>query len=186
MKTDDINSIILIPAFMREDETVKGLAAAFDTIFSKIVSKMYYANIWKNIERLTNGEMDFVGKTLNIPWYHDSFTIEQKQIVLYEYRNLYYNIGTSGSIIQLLNSIYGDAEISEWYEYDGSPFHFKIRTENATAVNEKAELFLRLLDRVKKATAILDEIEIESSGSNYIYLKSVSIESTDIIKGVSA
>lgn len=169
MNINNITMIDLVPEFMKSDATVKGLCKAADTIMSELYNRMYSVNMLGNINKFIESDLDYIAQESDIGWYHDSFILDQKRCILKNAPNMYYLLGINEAICDLIQNIYGDAEIKEWYEYAGEAFHFKIITSNSSAVNEHADLFLQLLKSVKKCTSILDSIEIITSGTDYIH-----------------
>lgn len=66
--------------------------------------------------------------------------------------------GTKWAVEEMINAIYGNGFVTEWYEYSGTPNHFRI-----DIIPEKTSdynLILDVLDSVKRKTARLDAIRI--------------------------
>lgn len=66
-------------------------------------------------------------------------------------------------------SIYFDtSDVIEYWKYDGEKRHFKIQVYNSETVNQDAESFLKILNRIKRKAAILDYIEVMDVSTNEI------------------
>ena len=69
-----------------------------------------------------------------------------------------------GNTIPVIKTYFGDGYIKEWFEYDGEPGHFTVYSSNPSLTDERLTEFLMLLDKVKRASAKLDDIVITLGG----------------------
>ena len=56
-----------------------------------------------------------------------------------------------------------------WYEYDGEPYHFEITTDNVQNVADNVVVFLDILEKVKRASTILDALVITMKSEDPVY-----------------
>ena len=158
MKLSNIEFIRFLPQFMRDDPAVKGLAAAVDTIVRGITTANKKLSTWDCIDELTEAELDELAWELNIPWYESSASISIKREIIKNSDKVYAHLGTKWAVENVINTYFGDGKIEEWFEYDGSPGHFRVLSSNPSINNERLTEFLSLLQKVKRATAKLDGI----------------------------
>lgn len=160
MKLSNIEFLRLIPQFMRNDDAVRGLAAAIDSIVPKLSESIGKLSTWDRIDELGGAELDELAWELNIPWYDASASLDIKRDVIKNSDKVYAHLGTKWAVENVIHSYFGDGKIEEWFQYDGEPGHFRVLSSNPSLNNERLTEFLNLLDKVKRASAKLDGISI--------------------------
>ena len=164
MKLSNLEFIRLLPLFMRGDGAVKGLAAGIDQLVPQLTAAINRLSTWDHIDELSEAELDDLAWELNILWYDTSATLEVKRELVKNSDKVYQHLGTKWAAENIIATYFGDGHIEEWFEYDGEPGHFRILSNNPSLEGEKFAEFLRILDRVKRATAKLDGVIITLSG----------------------
>ncbi|MDY6120434.1 MAG: phage tail protein I [Campylobacter sputorum] len=76
---------------------------------------------------------------------------------------IHYYEGTLYSLKKALKSYFGDSEITEWFEYNGKPYHFKVNLEaTKTGLDENT---LKRIDKIindyKNVRSVLESIDIK-------------------------
>jgi phage tail P2-like protein len=70
--------------------------------------------------------------------------------------------GTKHSLIKVLETLNVDGDITEWFEYDGDPYHFKVRLNVFNRpINESTEnKLISLINDYKNVRSHLEGIEV--------------------------
>ncbi len=165
MKLSNIEFIRLLPQFMREDTAVQGLAAGLDMIIPGLSAAIDKLSTWDHVDELSDVELDELAWELNIPWYNSSSSISIKRDVIKNSDMVYRHLGTKWAVENVIKSYFGDGYITEWFDYGGDPGHFIVNSSNPSINNERLAEFLNLLEKVKRASATLDSINITNTGS---------------------
>ena len=158
MKLTDIQFIKLLPQFMQNDDAVKGLADAIDSIVPDIADSIRKLSTWDHIDELSHAELDDLAWELNILWYDTTATIDVKRSLIKDSDKVYAHLGTKWAVENVIKTYFGDGRIEEWFEYDGEPGHFRVLSSNPSINNERLTEFLNLLSKIKRASAKLDSI----------------------------
>ena len=164
MKLSTLEFIRLLPAFMRGDAAVQGLAAGLDEIIPGLAQSIGRLTTWDRIDELTEDELDDLAWELNILWYDKAVGIDAKREIVKSSDEVYRHLGTKWAVESVINSYFGEGYLREWFEYDGEPGHFRVYSTNATINNERLVEFLNLLYKVKRASSKLDGIYITLTG----------------------
>lgn len=164
MKLEDIKIIELLPKFMQEDNFNIGLANGIDDFVKKIEATIKTFSVWDHIDDLTEEELDELAWELNIEWYRKSADIETKRKVIKDSDHVHSKLGTKWAVETTIKTYFGDGYIQEWFEYEGTPGHFKVFSSNPTVTNENLQEFLEVLRKVKRASSHLDGITISLTG----------------------
>ena len=169
MKLEDVEILKLLPYWMREDESVQGLAAGSDEVTKALTAKINLLSRWDKLDQLSEQELDEMAWELNIQWYDSTASIEAKRSVIRNSDLVYAKLGTSYAVEQIVTSYFGSGEVREWFEYGGKPHHFKVLSSNPDLVNNNLQLFLKLLGVVKRRSSWLDAILISLTGEMFLY-----------------
>lgn len=164
MRLDTLEFLRMLPAFMREDLAVKGLASAMDMIIPDLENSVVKLTTWDKIEDLTEDELDALAWELNVMWYDKSANIDTKRDLILNSDKVYRHLGTKWAVENVIRSYFGDGYVQEWNEYDGDPGHFRVYSTNPTLNNERLSEFLNILSKIKRHSAKLDSIVITLSG----------------------
>ena len=169
MRLKETEILKLLPAWMQEDGSVKGLAAGTDEVTRAIEARLRLLSRWDQIDQLSEAELDEMAWELNIQWYDSTAPIETKRAVIRNSDRVYAKLGTRYAVEQIVADYFGTGEVREWYEYGGRPHHFKVLSDNPELVNNNLELFLKLLGVVKRRSSWLDAILICLTGEMLLY-----------------
>lgn len=169
MKLKNIEFIKLLPAFMREDSAVTGMSEGVNQIIRMFADYGGHMSEWAAIEDMTKAELDELAWELNIQWYEPDSSIEIKRQIVKNSDLIQQKLGTKKAVETVITTYFGNGNVTEWFEYGGAPGHFKIESNNPSVTNENMEKFLRILEKVKRKSAHLDEININLSADAYIY-----------------
>lgn len=164
MKLNTIEFIRLLPQFMRDDPAVQGLASALDSIIPKLADAAASLSTWDCIDKLSEAELDDLAWELNILWYDTTADISIKRDLVKNSDKVHQHLGTVWAVENVIASYFGDGHVEEWYEYGGEPGRFRVHSNNPSVTSEKLEEFLSVLNKVKRASAKLDEIVIDLAG----------------------
>ena len=82
---------------------------------------------------------------------------------------------TPAAVEQLVQIVFGEGKMVEWFEYDDAPGpgYFKIVTSNPAATNEQAARFIRAMDSVKRKSAWLHKVELTQVEQMNMYVGAI-------------
>ncbi len=164
MNLSNLDFIKLLPQFMRDDSAVIGLANAINGLIPDLAEHVQNLSVWDRVDNLSEEELDYLAWELNILWYEKSASIEIKRQLVKNSDIVHQRLGTKWAVEYIISTYFGDGTIEEWFEYDGDPGHFRVLSSNPSLSNDRLVEFLSLLEKVKRASAKLDEIIISNSG----------------------
>lgn len=169
MKLSDIEFLRLLPSFMREDMAVIGLSKAMDNLVPSLEDNMRLLTTWNHIDELPEAELDDLAVELNVMWYDKSATIYTKRDLIKNCMEVYRHLGTKWAVESVVRSYFGDGYISEWFEYGGEPGHFRVYSTNPGMSDATMDEFMVLLNKIKRASAILDGIYLSLTGQMNLF-----------------
>lgn len=169
MRLNETEMVKLLPAWMQEDGSDKGLATGCDIISRDAYARLKLLSRWDKIDQLSDAELDEMAWELNIQWYDSTAPIAAKRAVIRNSDRVYAKLGTPYAVEQIVADYFGTGEVREWYQYGGQPHHFKVLSDNPSLVNSNLDLFLKLLRTVKRRSSWLDAILICLTGEMFLY-----------------
>lgn len=157
MKLDTLELIQILPNFIRQDKTVRGLCRAADTILSRLSKECMKLDIYNNLQLLKEEDLDYIAKINNIFWYDGSDSYQTKVDVIHNANIVFSHLGTSSAVLDVISDILQDeSKMKEWFEYKGIPYHFIIELfERVTSTKELKILNERIV-KVKNVRSQMD------------------------------
>lgn len=164
MRLNDIETIRLLPQFMKDDKFNIGLGKGIDSVVQNLTARISTMSTWDSIDSLLEEELDALAWELNVDWYRLDATIDVKRQLIKDSRRMSKKLGTKWAVERIINTYFGDGFVQEWFEYEGEPGHFKVFSANPRVTNENLVEFLSILEKVKRASSHLDGIVISLTG----------------------
>lgn len=176
MKLQDCEFKRLLPMFMREEADNVALADAIDPIIRKIGELLPLCSDWENTDKLPEDFLDALAKELDIDWYKWDGSLDAKRALVENSDLVHMHLGTKAAVEMVVKDYYGGAEVKEWFEYDGEPGHFKITVDDESSEIVYPEQLAALVKKVKKASAVLDDVDFVWNAYETIYFGSCQVQ----------
>lgn len=161
--------INIIPPNLQYDEEVIAYCYAVDNQIKKIIEFCERIGIWSNIYAAWEPVVDYLAVELRTQFYDKTLPIDIKRELVANTMRWYEKSGTDDVVKEVITYAFGSGEILEWYDYGGEVSHFKVITSDVEANDEKYELFLNILEQVKRKTSKLDSILVSLTGKTDTY-----------------
>lgn len=170
IRLKDVDAVELLPGFMQDDETDKSLAESLSYYFRDMAGSMKTLEKWTDeaIDVMSETYLDLIAYELNITWYLYDAEISQKREIIKNARHIHWKLGTKWAIEQVLAIYFTSASVTEWFEYGGTPGHFKISTQYPELYVNDAN-FVKVLNSVKKYSQVLDEVSLSNEIRHTVY-----------------
>lgn len=168
----DLNNIDLLELqtkTMQKDTTTKGLCSALTPQLNLISNQTDSILIYSNIDELSSEVLDILAWQFRVDWYVANADIETKRRLIKSAFKVHKTKGTAYAVEQVVQDMFGDGEVQEWFEYGGEPYHFKVITTNASVTDELANQFNMVVNAVKRCSTVLEQIIISLSGELGLY-----------------
>lgn len=91
--------------------------------------------------------------------------------------------GTPAAVQRAVDVVFSDAEVQEWFDYGGEPFHFRVVSQGAFASERDYRRLIRLIESAQNARSWLDSIVIRSRISLEITLATVTAQGNRLHMG---
>ncbi len=156
----DITINELLPNNIASDEVVSSLSSALSTELSKITEGVEKILFYPNIMNLDEKVIDLLAEQFQVDFYdilgldlNTKRTLVQNALVWHKGK------GTKGVIQETIGAIVNNnCIVKEWFEYEGTPYHFKIDIENTSLSKEDIENILLIVNELKNVRSHLETI----------------------------
>ena len=170
MKLTDVDLLRLLPLFMRDDRNAQAFAYAVQSQIVSVSLAIEHARIYSRIDSLEEGVLDELAWQFNVVEYSNDYDISLKRELIKGCMSLHYRRGTVASVEDVVRKIFGNAEVEEWFEYGGLPYHFKVHTSNVEATDEMVQELARIVKETQNVRSYLEEVIIEIVQSMNLYV----------------
>lgn len=173
MDLSNVDLLALQTKVMQNDPTTKGLCAALTPQLNIVSNEIDSILIYSNIDKLTDEVLDILALQFHMDWYVATANIEIKRRLVKNAFKVHKTKGTPYAVEQVIQDMFGDGYVTEWFEYGGNPFNFKVITTNPSVTAELANQFNMAVNAVKRRSTVLEQIIISLSAELNIYYAGV-------------
>lgn len=160
----------LMPPNLQPDAGVQSICYALDRAFWRFVDCMGRLVVLSNLENQPEEIYDALALDLKVIGYRRTMPISQKKSMIMDARISQMDRGTAGRVEKLMREVFGDAELEEWFQYDGNPYLFRIVSSNPGLQDSDAEYFRSVLNQVKNVRSWLEEIVVRLGADSQVYV----------------
>lgn len=161
--------IELLPPNLRPDARMQAICHALDRAFQRLMENMGRLVVLADLENQPEEIYDALALDLKVIGYRANMPLSQKRALILGARATQMDKGTVGRVEKLMNEVFGDAELEEWFQYDGDPFMFRIVSSNPNLQDSDAVYFQSVLEQVKNLRSHLEEIVTRVGFDNSLY-----------------
>lgn len=155
------NLLLIMPPALTHDPSIMALATAAAEVLVNRLEEIDRLRLIPNIDGMDESLLDILAYDFKVDWWDSNYTLEEKRRTLKSSWKVHKMLGTKAAVETAISAIYPDTKVSEWFEYGGDPFHFKLLID-ATYENVDPERHGRVMERVefyKNLRSHLDGIE---------------------------
>ena len=149
----------VLPASMDSPE-MRAFSAALGKQIDALCKYVDAARVCADIDGLPDVVLDAMAADLRTPAYLGSYSIGTKRALIKGTLLFYMQMGTPAAIQRIIEQICGNGTVAEWFDYGGSPYHFRVATKQNRVDVNSAQQLISAIESVKRETAVLDAATI--------------------------
>ena len=159
----------LLPWKIAQSSEVRCISYAVQQEHQRMLRLAAHTRTMAVIDELPEKILDVLAVELRTPYYQESMNLETKRNIIKRTLLWHTKAGTPSAVKELVETVFGEGEIIEWFEYGGKPGTFNIKT-NGQMTEDAVSYFLSLIQRVKNTRSHLRTVLIEKNiqGQEYI------------------
>ena len=158
------NMMAALPKALREDPSMVALADAIAGVLDARREEIDRLRIYPEIDRLDEQLLDILAYDFKVDWWDTNYSLKVKRRTLKDSWRVHKMLGTAWAVKSVLNSLYPNSELEEWFSYDGTPECFRLNVNvSGSAETEAVEVYstaeiLRRIATVKRLSAHLEGV----------------------------
>lgn len=161
----------LLPASIAADTTVKNISLSVETILQTVAGQTAAVLLLPHLDELPEAIIDELAWQYHVDAYSADFAIDVKRQLIRQSIDWHHKKGTPAAVTDMLSTIYASAQLEEFWEYGGEPYHFRVtvgedRTDSAQTIDD-AIMVIKLSKNVR---SWLDGIKFRRNITGTIYL----------------
>lgn len=156
----NVELIELLPLNLRLDPDILAASKATDKEFKTLAKYISKCLIYVGIDEADEDILDLLAWEMHTDFYDVELPIDTKREIVKNSLFWHRTKGTPSTIEELITTVFGDGEVEEWFQYDGKPYHFRIKTSNPSVTGVSVEQFRKAVNNVKRKSTRMDEVII--------------------------
>lgn len=162
MKLNETDISQILPSSLQADENVENAAKAVTASINKVTAETVNEFIMSRIDELPETVVNSLEWQLHVDTYREDLNIVQKRKLVKNAIKDHKYKGTSWAVKSVVEVLLSYAKVEEWFEYKGSPYHFRVNASDGHIVNgESLQSLVTAINEAKNVRSWLDGISFE-------------------------
>lgn len=164
----------ILPTSIRSDATVQDIVEAISQKLVELDAQAETVLLLPRLNKLSEAVVDELAWQYHVDFYENTLSITKKRALIKKALAQHRYKGTPAAVEEVCSDVFKNAVVQEWYEYDGKPYHFKVRVAQEAAPGEETIASLTNAIKVCKNTrSWLDDITFWYQPKGGIYCAGV-------------
>lgn len=149
----------ILPQNLLADAQIYAAARALDDELQKVTAATRDALILPRIDELSEEVIDLLAWQWSVDFYDELKSLAGKRNAVKQSIAMHRIKGTRRAVEIALHMVYTSGEVSEWFEYGGQPYYFRVRfIEPENIRTEDVDRVIRIINAVKNTRSWLESI----------------------------
>lgn len=152
----------ILPDSVLNDPKLRASAEALDLELEKLSLSTREVLHLPRLDELSGRILDFLAEQFHIDFWEPLYLTDDEKKNLIRRSIAWHRIkGTAAAVEGIANAAFRDAQVTEWFDYGGRPYHFYITTHGFKSTPDGFATFLRMLWLSKNVRSWCDKIVID-------------------------
>lgn len=171
---NNIDAATLLRAFPMEvsaESRMAMLAAIVAEELQQLSDDHDLLAIYTQIDELDEKMLDILAIDFKIDWWDANADLDKKKETFKNCFIIHRQLGTIGAVRQAISDMYTTAQIQEWFDYEGLPYHYKLAIDLGEQFGS-AEIIRSILYRSKfyaNVRSVMDSIDFQSQRTRKLF-----------------
>lgn len=167
----------ILPTSISSDDTVQDIVQAIGEKLVELDSQAESVLLLPRLSKLSEAVVDELTWQYHVDFYENTLSITKKRALIKKALAQHRYKGTPAAVEEVCSAVFKNAVVQEWYEYDGKPYHFKVRVAQETAPTaETIASLTKTINVCKNTRSWLDDITFWYQPKGVIYCAGVMCE----------
>ncbi len=152
----------ILPPSISSDEEVQRTAKAIEENLNMASRLIPMTAVYARIDELPESVLDALAWQLHVDVYDEDMSLAKKRKLVKNAIKDHKYKGTPWAVKSVVEVLLNYAKVEEWYEYGGSPFHFRVSGESGPIPNgDKLQRLVDAINEVKNVRSWLDGVSFQ-------------------------
>ena len=177
----------ILPGHLATAE-VKALAYAVGRQIRQLCSYADKSRTYAALASAPDTVLDALAAELRTPAYDETLPVETKRELVASTLTFYTHLGTPAALEQLISILFAKGRVAEWYDYNGSEYHFKVQIDIAAddVDDAKQAQVQAWINQYKNQRSILDTIEYYETGAEAVAFTAAAFIGCELVDSCTA
>lgn len=153
------NILASFPIALQGDPSAAALADVAARLLARRPEEIDRLQIYPNILRLDENLLDILAYDFKVDWWDPNYSLDEKRRTLKDSWRVHKLLGTKAAVETAIRAVYPNAEVKEWFQYEGGkPYHFKLNIDLTGEASDAARPY-RVLERVNFYKSLRSHME---------------------------
>lgn len=168
-KINEVDARQMLPSSIAEDANIQAMAELFTSELVGLIEDIDLLSILKNLSKQSDDVLDQIAWSLHVDFYNQDSPREEREKMIYQSIAWHRRKGTPSAVEDMVTAIYATAEVDEWYQYDGEPYHFRVNVYgDAVTDADKLIKLQNSVHAVKNARSFFDGFNFINASNNTV------------------
>ena len=152
-----------LPSSLKADKKITAAAEALDIELEKLSAAIKNVLHLPRLDELESDILDHLAWQYHVDKYSSDFDLNVKRKMIRESIYLHRIKGTKAAVLLALKAFSERPEISEWFEYDGEPYFFRLTLRDLKDVGDDGETLFQVINDAKNVRSWLEQVTFDYS-----------------------
>lgn len=147
-----------LPESLNRDN-LRQVAQAIDEQLHELDALNELICLYPRIDELSSELVDALAIHFHVDFYDQNLSLEKRRALVKNSIRWHMKKGTKAAVEEMVQTVFEGGRVTEWFEYNGEPYHFKIDLLEAPGISqENIDTVVRLVKAVKNTRSWLDSV----------------------------
>lgn len=173
----DYSFVKLLPSSLKMDPFIVSLAEAVEKELKDAYREAESMSDFTRVDLLPETLLDYLAYQKHVDFYDTNLPIEKKREIINKAKFFQRHKGTPAAVEGLIETVFPEAVVQEWFEYNGEPYTFKVITTDRATDPSKIPQIFKAIDTVKNKRSKIQSLAIERNKQLGSYIGVASSQS---------
>lgn len=156
----DVTLAELMPPGMTKDPKIAAACAAFDAMAALTAAAIQKVSVLDSIAGQDGDVTDALAVQMHVDYYNQALDLAIRRSLVQNSGAIHKIKGTPGAVERVARLVFGSAQVQEWFEYGGAPYHFRVLINEFPDSDSQMGEVNRAVASAQNARSVLDEVQI--------------------------
>ncbi|MDR7867602.1 MAG: phage tail protein I [Sporomusaceae bacterium] len=165
----------ILPPNLLGDENVQAIAEAIDAEMQLLIADINQGLHLPRLNELVEAVVALLAWQWHVDFYDSTLPIAKKRELVRQSIAWHRRKGTPGVVQEMVSTVLSSGVVSEWFEYGGDPYKFKVETDEIITDETVYDRLFSLVFAVKNERSWLESVTVRRTWSGAVYFGAAQV-----------